>query len=209
MERLRDGGHRVLAINHYTGRRSIPCVRIDDASGVEMAVDYLVALGHQRIGFLAGDFGNLDGADRAQGFRQAVRRHGLHNAIEFGGGFQEWRGYEAAKALFASSDPPSAIVCASDLSAIGAMKAAREKGLCMPRDLSVIGFGDFSVGDYISPALTTVRQSRVELGRVAAESLVRLANGEAVSDIVLQAHLIVRDSTAPMLGERGCAPVIK
>ena len=204
VERLRDSGHRVLAINHYTGRRSIPCVRIDDASGVEESVDHLVAIGHRHIGFLLGDPGNLDAADRLQGFRNAVRRHGLRKTIEFGGGFQEWRGYEAGQALFATSDLPTAIVCASDLSALGLLKAAREKGICPPRDLSVIGFGDFSVSDYITPRLTTVRQSRVELGRTAAELLIRLANDEPVSDVVLQAKFIVRDSTAPTTGGRVC-----
>lgn len=202
VERLRDNGHRVLAINHYTGRRSIPCVRIDDASGVAEAVDHLVALGHTRIGFLLGDPGNLDAADRLHGFRQAVRRHGLRHTVEFGKGFEESQGYVAAQELFAQSSPPTAIVCASDLSAIGAMRAAREKGLFPPKELSVVGFGDFSVSDYITPRLTTVRQSRVELGRTAAELLVQLANGEAISDVVLQAKLIVRDSTSPNQGER-------
>ena len=204
VERLRDNGHQVLAINHYTGRRSIPCVRIDDASGVGEAVDHLVALGHSRIGFLLGDPGNLDAADRLQGFRQATRRHNLRKTIEFGDGFQEWRGYAAAQALFALPEPPTAIVCASDLSALGVIKAARESGFCPPRDISIVGFGDFSVSDYITPRLTTVRQSRVELGRTAAEMLIRLANGEAVADVVLHAKLILRDSTFPVSGERTC-----
>ena len=196
VERLRDAGHRVLAINHYTGRRSIPCVRIDDATGVERAVDHVVSLGHTRIAFLLGDPGNLDAADRLQGFRNAVRRHDLRKTIEIGDGFQESRGYIAGQTLFASAKPPTALVCASDLSAIGAIKAAREKGLSLPGDLSIVGFGDFSVSDYIQPRLTTVRQSRVELGRTAAETLIRLANGETIADIVLKAELIVRDSTA-------------
>ncbi|MBC8135746.1 MAG: GntR family transcriptional regulator [Fibrella sp.] len=200
VERLRDSGHHVLAINHYTGRRSIPSVRIDDAAGVEHAVDHLVELGHTRIGFLMGIPGNLDAADRLRGFRNATRRHGLRKTVEFGEGFEESFGYVAGQAMFAQPAPPTAIVCASDLSAIGAMKAARESGLSTPKDLSVIGFGDFSVSEYIMPGLTTVRQSRVELGRTAAESLVRLANDESVADTVLTAKLIVRESTAPFAG---------
>ncbi|MBC8142037.1 MAG: GntR family transcriptional regulator [Armatimonadetes bacterium] len=202
VERLRDNGHSVLAINHYTGRRSIPCVRIDDASGVEEAVDHLVALGHSRIAFLRGDLGNLDAADRLAGFRQAVRRHDLTDTVEFGDGFEEWRGYVAAHELFQTGYRPTAVVSASDLSTLGLMKAAREKGFELPGDLSVVGFGDFPVGDYITPRLTTVRQSRVELGRTAAQTLIRLANGETVSDCVLQAKLIVRDTTAPVIGRK-------
>ena len=194
-ERLRDKGHHVMAINHYTGRRSIPCVRIDDAQGVEQLVDYLVGLGHRNIAFVKGDSGNLDAADRFTGFRQAMRRHGLP-VVASGEGFQEVWGYLAAQTLLDAAIRPTALVCASDLSALGALKAARERGIICPEDLSVVGFGDFSVGDFVQPRLTTVRQSRIELGRNAAELLVRLANDEVVPDVILQTELLVRDSAA-------------
>jgi len=202
VERLRDSGHYVLAINHYTGRRSIPSVRIDDAAGVEQAVDHLVGLGHQRIGLLLGNPGNLDAADRLRGFRSAIKRHGLRKtAVEVGDGFEEFCGYGAAQTLLAAANRPTALVSASDLSALGAIKAARELGLSVPQDLSVVGFGDFSVSDYIVPRLTTVRQSRIALGRTAAEALIQIANGEDIADIVLTAELILRDSTAPLIAE--------
>jgi len=195
--RLRDGGHRVLAVNHYRGRRSIPCVRIDDAEGIVQAVGHLVSLGHERIGFVRGDTGNLDAADRRRGFRLAVRRYGLRFVVEGGDGFTEASGYAAAQEMLASASPPTALVCASDISAVGAMKAARENGLSIPRDLSIVGFGDFSVADFIMPPLTTVRQSRIALGREAAEMLIRLADNETMEDSILSADLVVRASTAP------------
>lgn len=196
IERLRDSGHRVLAVNHYRGHRSIPCVRIDDASGVAQAVGHLVALGHERIGFLRGDPGNLDAADRRRGFRSAAKRFHLRGAIEGGDGFTESAGYAAALELLAATKPPTALVCASDLSAVGAIKAARENGLSIPSDLSIVGFGDFSVSDFIMPSLTTIRQSRVALGREAAEMLIRLSDNEKVGSCLLTADLIVRESTA-------------
>jgi DNA-binding LacI/PurR family transcriptional regulator len=195
VERLRDAGHRVLAINHYSGRRSIPCVRIDDAAGVEQAVDHLVSIGHSRIGFIRGLLDNLDAADRLQGFRNAVRRHELRNVYEAGDGFAESCGYSAMKDLLSFPNRPTAVVCASDLAAIGAILAAQEAGLSVPRALSVIGFGNFSVVDYIMPRLTTVRQSRTALGRTSAQALIALANGQDVAGEVLSAELIVRDST--------------
>ncbi len=194
--RLRDSGHGVLAVNHYRGQRSIPCVRIDDAQGIVQAVGHLVSLGHEKIGFLRGDPGNLDAADRRRGFRLAVRRYGLRFVIEGGNGFTEAAGYAAAQEMLASAAPPTALVCASDISAVGAMKAARERGLSIPRDLSIVGFGDFSVADFIMPPLTTVRQSRIALGREAAEMLIRLADNEALEDSILSADLVVRESTA-------------
>lgn len=197
VERLRDGGHRVLAVNHYRGHRSIPCVRIDDAQGIVQAVGHLAALGHEKIGFVRGDPGNLDAADRRRGFRLAVRHYGLRFVTEGGGGFTEASGYAAAQEMLASASRPTALICASDISAVGAMKAAREKGLSIPRDLSIIGFGDFSVADYIMPSLTTVRQSRIALGREAADMLIRLADNETIADSILSADLVVRESTAP------------
>lgn len=197
IESLRDSGHHVLAINHYTGRRSIPSVRIDDAQGIEQAVDHLVALGHERIGFITGPPQNLDAADRLRGFRSAITRHGLGAAPEAAGMFTEISGYAAAQHLLSSPRPPTAIVCASDLPAIGVMKAAREYGLAIPRDLSLVGFGDFSVAPYVDPGLTTVRQTRAELGRRVAESLIVLANGGTVADTILDARLLLRETTAP------------
>ncbi len=196
VERLRDNGHRVLAINHYTGRRSIPSVRIDDAQGVEQAVHHLVSLGHDRIGFVLGPPNNIDATDRLSGFRSAVLRCGLDQVSEVSGHFTEASGYAGAQLLLASPHPPTALVCASDLSAIGAMKAVREVGLSIPRDLSIVGFGDFSVAAYVEPGLTTIRQTRMELGRKVAESLIALANGENVPDTVLDVRLILRESTA-------------
>ena len=196
VETLRDSGYRVLAINRYSGRRSIPSVRIDDARGIEEAIGHLVALGHERIGFVLGPRTNIDAADRQRGFRNGIKRYGLRVAPEAGDGFTEASGYAAAREMLSGSQRPTAIACASDLSAIGAIKAARDFGLSVPRGLSVVGFGDFSVADYVSPSLTTIKQKRRALGRAAAEALMLLADGEDTPGVVLDAEVIVRESTA-------------
>jgi LacI family transcriptional regulator len=196
LEQLRDSGFRVLAINHYTGFRRIPEVRIDDARGIAIAVAHLVSLGHERIGFICGPSTNLDAADRLRGFRSAVKEHGLRAAAEAGDGFNEAAGYSAARQLLALSHRPTGILCASDLSALGAIKAAHDLGLSVPRGLSVVGFGNFSVADYMLPGLTTIQQSRIALGRAAAEALIELASGVTVQNVVLSAELIIRSSTA-------------
>jgi len=206
LERLRDSGFLVLAINRYSGRRSIPSVYIDDAAGVELAVDHLVALGHNRIGFIAGPPTNLDAIDRLRGFRSAVKKNGLRVAPEAGNGFNAEQGYAGARRLLSAGHRPTAIVCASDLSALGAIKAARDLGLSVPRGLSVIGFGDFSVADYMLPGLTTVRQTRFALGAAAAEALVQIASGINTTGAVLSADLIVRESTAENIGALAAAP---
>jgi len=196
VERLRDAGHLVLAINRYAGRRSIPCIWIDDAGGVAEAIDHLVELGHRRIGYINGPADNLDAADRLNGFYNGARQHDLRSVTVVGNGFTEMSGFRAMRELLALAERPTAVVCASDLAAIGAIKAAQEEGLSVPRALSVVGFGDFSVADFITPRLTTVRQSRSILGRTSARALIALADGDRVESDVLNADLIVRESTS-------------
>lgn len=196
IERIRDSGLQVLAINRYTGRRSIPSIRIDDTAGVECAVEHLVGLGHERIGFICGPNDNIDAADRLRGFRDAAKKHQLLSAPVAGDAFTEVAGYSGAQELLNLSERPTAMVCASDLAALGVIKAAHDLSLSVPHDLSVVGFGDFSVADYMLPRLTTVRQSRIALGRAAGEALLNLAAGRDVANVVLSADLIIRDSTS-------------
>lgn len=197
LERLRENGHKVLAINHYTGPLEVPCVRIDDAQGIGAAVAHLASLGHRRIGFLRGDPTHLDSMDRLRGFRAALKRCGVRAAGEGGDGFTEEAGYRGASEILSLPNPPTAIVCAGDRCALGAAKAARERGLSIPGDLSLVGFGDLSVAAFMHPALTTVRQARSDLGHAAAEALISLARGEEPTGAVLSAPLVVRESTAP------------
>jgi len=195
LENLKDSGYSVVAINHYRGRRSIPTVRIDDSDGVRQAIDHLIALGHQSIGFIAGPQDNCDALDRKRGYRAAVKLYGFQS-LEAGDDFSEETGYRTAHQILQKQNGPTALVCASDLSAIGVMKAAHDLGLRIPDDLSLIGFGDFSLADYVNPPLTTVRQDRKALGRYAARSLIHIANDENPRNVVLPPELIVRGSTA-------------
>lgn len=195
-DRLLDRGYRVLAVNRYTGRRAIPSITPDNAGGTALAVDHLVALGHRRIGLLKGNPGNLDAAERRRGFRAAMRRHGLSVDCEAGNGFAEEYGYQAVLQLLALPEPPTALVAASDLAAIGAIKAAQERGLCVPEDLSVVGFGDFSVGAYVHPGLTTIQLPLAQLGQSIASALMALAGDKPVSTEVIPTHLVTRGTTA-------------
>jgi LacI family transcriptional regulator len=115
------------------------------------------------------------------------------------GDFMEESGYRAASELLDLSDPPTALFCFNDNMAVAAMRAARDRGLSVPRDLSVVGFDDSTVASQLQPALTTVRQPLEEMGRVAVSLLTRLLEGQRVEAvrIDLATNLIVRESTAP------------
>lgn len=117
IESLRDSGIPVVAVNRYRGRRTIPSVWIDDAEGIGYAVDYLVSMGHERINFVPGPAENLDAADRLRGFRSAVKKHGLRYSAEVGSGFTEASGYRAFQTILSNSNRPTAVVCASDITA--------------------------------------------------------------------------------------------
>jgi LacI family transcriptional regulator len=109
-------------------------------------------------------------------------------------------GKVATERLLALSEPPTAILAANDQLAIGAIHAAWRRGLRVPDDLSVVGFGDIGVAQYLAPSLTTVRQPLAEMGRRATERLIDLLDGRAdahgAEDLLLQPELVVRDSSA-------------
>ncbi len=206
IEGLRDGGCKVLAINNYSGRRSIPSIRIDDAQGVENAVKYLAELGHERIGYVDGPPDNIDAGLRLKGFRNAVRRLQIKSAPISGCGFNAASGYDAAMSLLSAHNRPTALVCASDLSALGAIKAAGDVGLSVPRGLSVVGFGDFPIAGFFSPGLTTIKQDRYALGKAAAAALIQLADGFVPLDVILPTSLVMRDSA--IAAHRGVSAAI-
>src|ERR1019366_2368876 len=113
-----------------------------------------------------------------------MSKHGLSAGPEEGNHFIEECGHSSAIKMLNSEDPPTAIVCASDLSAIGAMKAIAEAGLSVPRDISVVGFGDFPLAKFLHPGLTTIQLPLAELGATAARKMLLLAEGKPADDVL-------------------------
>jgi len=189
----------IVAANHYRGSQPVSTVRVDDAGAVASIVERLVELRHCRIAFLTGPLDNLDAQDRREGFSEAVARLALVEAVIQTSDFHEEGGYEAARQLFSGDVRPTAVICSSDLAAVGVVKAARELGISVPIDLSVAGFGDFPMVEYVYPSITTVRQPRFELGRTAARLLIDEVNGREAGprEILLEAELVIRESTVP------------
>jgi DNA-binding LacI/PurR family transcriptional regulator len=197
---LRERGNKVYAINRLKGGGAVRFVAPDNAGGAQAAVEHLIDLGHRRIGFVRGLPGNIDAGERRHGYLKAFRNRARMPGPEEGDHFIESCGYEAAKRMLSSDDPPTAIFCASDLSAIGAMKAVAEAGLSVPQDISVVGFGDFPVAGFLHPGLTTVRLPLADLGTTAAREMLKLARGVELVDLLLPCELVLRDTTmAPKL----------
>lgn len=191
-----DGGNRVYAINRCPTGGRVPFIMPDNEGGSRAATEHLLSLGHRRIGFIRGLPGNIDAADRLHGYLQAMANYGVPPGPQDGNHFIESCGHEVAQRMLSGEDPPTAIVCASDLSAIGAMKAIAEAGLSVPDDVSVMGFGDFPVAGFLHPGLSTVRLPLEELGRAAANEMLKLAMGEEIQQPVLPCELVLRATTA-------------
>ena len=179
----------------------IPSVASAHAQGAEQAMEHLLALGHRRIAAITGPPGWVATEDRRRGYRGALTAAGipLDPALEVGSDFEFAPGAEAAAMLLDLPEPPTAIFAFNDAIALGTMRAARERGLQVPDDLSVVGVDDIKYATMMAPALTTVRQPLAEMGRTAVSLLLRLLEGQYLEtrQIELPTRLILRESTAP------------
>jgi LacI family transcriptional regulator len=165
------------------------------------AANHLIELGHRRIAIITGPPTLLCSRARLDGYRAALERAGL--SVDDGlirpGDFRVKAGYEQAEVLFGLRSPPTAIFAGNDLAALGVLRAAREVGLRVPEDLSVVGFDDIPLSAWSTPALTTVRQPLTEMAAVAVRTLLESANsaGPLGRRVELATDLVVRESTAP------------
>lgn len=179
-------------------------VATDEAAGTTLAVRHLIGLGHTRIGFLGGARHMSTTAVKVRAFRRTMKEAGLavRDAWTIPGGFSADAGREQMNRLLSLRDLPTAVCCVNDFTAIGAIKAAAERGLNVPEDMSVVGFDDILLARHVIPELTTVSQQAGELGRTAVRVLRELMGGAAARKLTpLEPRLIVRQSTAPPGGQ--------
>jgi LacI family transcriptional regulator len=178
----------------------LPSVGATNWAGGIAATDHLVGLGHRRIGAITGPMDYLCSRARIDGYRSALERAGLpfDPSLVHHGDFMHEGGFARGGDLLDRSDRPTAIFAGSDQQALGVYEAARQRGLRIPEDLSVVGFDDLPVGRWVSPPLTTVRQPLTEMGQAAAEMLGTLIDGQPLASrrIELATDLVVRGSTA-------------
>ena len=174
-------------------------VVFDDFGAAGEAVRHLMSLGHERIAFVGGE-PIRPWLLRVLGFRLALQEAGLPSATIIPSPRSPEGGFHATQELLASGarDAPTAIVAHDDAVAIGVIRAAHALGIDVPRAVSVIGFDDIEMAAFSEPPLTTVRQPRREMGRLAMASILTTIRGEvAPRSTVLPGHLVLRGSTAP------------
>jgi DNA-binding LacI/PurR family transcriptional regulator len=208
---LRNAVEPVVAMWQGTSPLDFPTVDIDDRAGVIIGCEHLIELGHERIGFVSA---SLPGANpqREDAFVEVMN-------ARFGGlpdGYVQRRpntlagGESALRALLSLPEPPTAIACSTDLSAVGVLHAAYAMGRTVPTDLSVVGFDDLMFAPYTVPALTTLRMPTSEIVSEGVKIAVELArNPDASRDprlTMFEPTLIIRESTAPPKRMAGSAP---
>ncbi|MFT5700760.1 MAG: DNA-binding LacI/PurR family transcriptional regulator [Desulforhopalus sp.] len=177
----------------------ISAVGIDNYKGGYLATEHLVSLGHKRICMVAGNFSMTDRSlHRWHGYKKCLRDKGIPYDEELlvQTDYSLPGGRDAIKKLLGLPSPPTAVFCSNDYIALGAMKGARELGLTLPTDLSIVGFDDMQTASYMVPALTTIKQPAYEMGRRAAELLLQLTEKQSKpTQDMMDTSLIIREST--------------
>jgi DNA-binding LacI/PurR family transcriptional regulator len=179
----------------------IPSVDGDSPHGGFTATDYLAKLGHRRIALLNGPRHSKYSIQRLSGYGAALKKHRLpfqEDLIFEFNGTQEMA-YEETRKLLAVSGVPTGLIVFNDLSAMGVLRAAKEMGYRVPKDLSIIGYGDVPLASMTDPPLTTIRVPYRRMGAEAVKMLIKTVDGQRLSKkhLVLPVELVVRQSTAP------------
>lgn len=191
-------GMPVISLGESVDDPRVDIVLTDDEHGAFEATRHLIRHGHRRVGMIRGSAG----ADlpRSTGYRRALQEEDIpfDRELTASGAWTRPGGAKAMRALLALEDPPTAVFSANDLMAIGAMDAAREGGLSLPRDLALVGYDDIEAAALVSPPLTTVVNPAYEAGREAGRLLLDRMTGRYVGErreVVLRSRLVERGST--------------
>lgn len=207
-ERWKREGRHMVTVQHFYPHLDIPHVTGDNAAGGYLATQHLLALGHRRIGIIVTGKSivelQMEFAMRLQGYRMALADFAVPYDPELVVVRNDWEenelsGREGFARLRELAEPPTAIFAASDFKALGVLQAAREQGIRVPQQLSVIGYDGQPLGAWSDPALTTVDQNTYQFGERAVQLLLAARRGER-SQATVSPVLKVRASTGPIGG---------
>ena len=196
--KLRERGLPIVLVNGYADGVDAPFISNDDVASMEMTVAHLVALGHRTIGLAVGPARYVPVLRKVTGFRNAMRQHlamdDVDKLVEYSLFSVEGGAAAASRLLDARC---TAVVCGSDLMALGAIRSVRERGLDVPRDVSVVGYDGSTLTAFTDPPLTTVRQAVPAMGAAAVRALLDEISGQPAprAEYVFRPELLVRRST--------------
>jgi LacI family transcriptional regulator len=196
IERLVSSHMPLVILGRPFHTQGVSYIDVDNVSAARHAVAHLLRLGYARIGTITGPADNTTGLDRLEGYRKALaeRGHSVDEALVCEGDFSEASGYYAMRQMLPAR--PTAVFAASDIMAIGALRAIREAGLRVPGDIALVGFDDLPLASRAEPPLTTVRQQVVPFGMAAVDVLIDLIENDLTPPrrVIMDAELIIRES---------------
>jgi LacI family transcriptional regulator len=197
---LAERGIPVVTIDRRLAAASVDSVTVNNHQAAREATEHLIAQGCRRVGFVAGPVQTTTGASRLAGYRAALRAAGRapDPSLTAYADFRTEGGYAGTRQLLRLGRPPDGLLISNNLMTIGGLQAIAEAGLTIPADIAVVGFDDDSWATALRPPLTVVMQPTYEIGRVAAELLLRRVDGEKFPPrrVVLRATLVERASSA-------------
>ncbi|MFH1855871.1 MAG: LacI family DNA-binding transcriptional regulator [Candidatus Omnitrophota bacterium] len=189
-----------IVVNMSIKKKDVNCIYIENKEGAFEMVEYLIKLGHKKIAVIAGTAGVKAADDRLKGYRLALQKNEL-DKINPGyfvvrANFNKRTAYEETLKLLSREDRPTAVFASSDDMAVAVIKAVKEKGLNVPKDVAVVGFDNRPFSEDVEPKLTTVNQPIAEMGRLAVQALNEIILGQKIEKvkIALKANLIIRKS---------------
>lgn len=195
---LREHGIAFCFVTKYLGKEKVNSVSVDNVEGVRLALEYLAAQGHKRVGFISGNPNSADGPERLNAFQVLSKKMGMDQdeGLIVYGDFTFESGEREVPKLLALRKRPTAIFAASDYMAIGAMRAMKAQGISIPKDVALMGFDNTLEAAFVEPALTTIRQPLQEIGEKAVDLAIRSLNEENFEPTVLimKPELIKRQS---------------
>jgi len=200
IQKLKENHIPFVYLDRYLDKPASDYVIIDNFSGVRQAIEYLISLGHKRIGCISAQPYTWVLQQRVEAYKKILRENNLtagDSLVRISNLLDDRGGYDAANKLFSMENSPTAIFATNDIIAIGAYKAARNKGIKIPQDLSLFGFDDIKLTPHLEVPLTTISQPMEELGVMAVKILVEKGEKKdsgKLQKIVLEPKLIIRES---------------
>jgi DNA-binding LacI/PurR family transcriptional regulator len=205
-------GVPVVLVNSHSEQRGpyTFSINVDNRHGGWLATKHLIELGHRRIAYVTGPADHSDDQGRLAGYREALRQAGIgfESALVVPGTGRAGGGERALPELMAMADRPTAVFCYNDMTAVGLLRVARQTGVPVPEELSVVGFDDIPFALYVQPPLTTISQPKPRMGKQATDMVLALLSSEGTaavgfSNVVVQGKLNVRGSTGAIKRPKG------
>jgi DNA-binding LacI/PurR family transcriptional regulator len=199
IDELNESGIPVVFYDVGVPRKNVTNIRVNYRRGIDKVIDYLYSLGHRNLGFIGhhATLGPLN--ERARAVMDAASRYPDTSVRAAADADTLDGGRLAARSLLSNGEKPSAIVCANDVMAFGALRELRERGIRVPQDISVTGFDNVKLSEFCYPALTTVHIPREQIGHLVADTLLAKTDKTSVADheMVIDPEFVLRDSTGP------------